>query len=442
VSDSHVDEREYSRLRTEWLRLRNQVYDANAELPTLAAAVDDIRRLVEDRNVVGLLYLDLGGSSRAETAHGWMAHDELLRAFAQALVALRRDGTLGPRDLILALSVRSDKFLVVAAGSGSAALDEAALETLGAQLRVRMAEAVPAYLRALPAAPVAFLDGHALLQRDPTVRSERALHAALDMAMLMSLRRRNRAEDERAQDLDEIMRDGRVETLYQPILDLRDLSLVGHEVFSRGPVGSPFESAETLFALAERTGRLLEFERVCRGQAFSTARRHLKAGDKLFLNTSAAALLDPELAGRAFAERARNHGLEPGDVVLEIAERVAVEERAASSAALRDLKRFGFRLAIDDMGAGYASLHSVVEMEPDFTKFDVALVRHIDRSLIKQSLLETLVELSNKIGAQVIAEGIESESELTALRDLGVFLGQGRYLGAPAPLPAAGAGAS
>jgi EAL domain-containing protein (putative c-di-GMP-specific phosphodiesterase class I)/GGDEF domain-containing protein len=442
LSDSHVDEREYARLRAEWLRLKNQVYDANAELPTLAAAVDDIRRLIEDRSVVGFLYLDLGGSSRTETAHGWMAHDELLRGFAHALVGLRRDGTLGPRDLILALSVRSDKFLVVAAGSGPVAMDEAALEALAARLRARMAETVPGHLRMLPATPVAFLDGHALLQRDPTVRAERALHAALDAAMLMSLRRRNRVEDERAQDLDEIMREGRVETLYQPILDLRDLTLVGHEVFSRGPAGSPFESAETLFALAERTGRLLDFERVCRAQAFSSARRHLRAGIKLFINTSAAALLDPELAGEAFAEHARTYGLEPTDVVLEIAERVAVEERAASSAALRDLKRCGFRLAIDDMGAGYASLHSVVEMEPDFTKFDVALVRHIDRSLIKQSLLETLVELSNKIGAQVIAEGIESESELIALRDLGVFLGRGRYLAAPAPLPPAGIAAS
>lgn len=437
MSDSHVDEREYSRLRAEWLRLKNQVYDANAELPTLAAAVDDIRRLIEDRNAVGFLYLDLGGASRAETTHGWMAHDELLRGFAQALVGSRRDGILGPNDLILALSVRSDKFLVVAAGSGPAPMEEATLEDLAARLRARLAERVPGYLRTLQTAPVAFLDGHALLRRDPTVRAERALHAALDAAMLMSLRRRNRAEDEQARHLDEMMREGRVQTLYQPILDLRDLTLVGHEVFSRGPAGGPFESAETLFALAERTGRLLEFERVCRAQALSSARLHLRAG-KLFLNTSAAALLDPELAGEAFADRARAHGLEPTDVVLEVAERVAVEERAASSAALRDLKRCGFRLAIDDMGAGYASLHSVVEIEPDFTKFDVALVRHIDRSLIKQSLLETLVELSNKIGAQVIAEGIESEAELAALRDLGVFLGQGRYLGAPAPLPPAG----
>jgi EAL domain-containing protein (putative c-di-GMP-specific phosphodiesterase class I)/GGDEF domain-containing protein len=439
VSPFHLDDREYSRLRADWLRLKNQVYDVNAELPTLAAALDDVRRLIEDRQVIGLLYLDLGGSARGETSHGWMAHDEVLRGFAQALTGLKREGLLGPRDVVTVLSVRSDKFLVVVSGTGSGPLDEASLAALAVALRARMAETVPQYLRTLPAAPVPFLDGHALLRRDPTVRAERALHAALDAAMLMSLRRQTKVEDGLARHLDAMMREGRVETLYQPILDLRDLTAVGHEVFSRGPVGGPFENAEALFSLAERTGRLLDFERVCRSQALSSARRHLKVGHKLFLNTSAAALLDPELAAETFARRARSGALEPGDVVLEITERAAAEERSATSAALRDLKRAGFCIAIDDMGAGYASLHSVVEMEPDFTKFDVSLVRHIDRSLIKQSLLETLVELSNKIGAQVIAEGIESESELTALRDLGVFLGQGRYLAAPAPVGSFGA---
>src|SRR5262249_39633023 len=100
----------------------------------------------------------------------------------------------------------------------------------------------------------------------------------------------------------------------------------------------------------------------------------------------------------------------------------------------KDLKREGFRIAIDDMGAGYSSLQSLVEVEPDYLKFDISLVRQIDRSLIKRSLLETLVDLSGRIGAQVVAEGIEEEAELMTLRDMGVPLGQGRYLAPPVPV--------
>jgi EAL domain-containing protein (putative c-di-GMP-specific phosphodiesterase class I) len=87
------------------------------------------------------------------------------------------------------------------------------------------------------------------------------------------------------------------------------------------------------------------------------------------------------------------------------------------------------------MGAGYASLQALVEVEPDYLKFDISLVRNIDRNLIKRSLLETLVDLSQKIGAKVIAEGIEAETELAALLDLGVVLGQGRFFTAPELVP-------
>jgi len=129
------------------------------------------------------------------------------------------------------------------------------------------------------------------------------------------------------------------------------------------------------------------------------------------------------------------HGLEYNEVVLEVTERVAIAERQAYQAVLRNLKREGFGIAIDDMGAGYSSLQAMVEIEPDYLKFDISLVRNIDRSLIKRSLLETLVELSGKVGAEVIAEGIEAESEARTLRDMGVRLGQGRYLAPPVPVP-------
>ena len=211
---------------------------------------------------------------------------------------------------------------------------------------------------------------------------------------------------------------------------LRDLGVLGHEVFSHGAPGS-FDDPERLFALAQRTGRLMELERVCRRRALSTARGHLRDGGKLFMNTSSSALRDPELTGPAFVEELEAQGMRPSDVVLEISERVSMQEREAYREALRQLKARGFGVAIDDMGAGYASLQSIVDLEPDYLKFDIALVRHIDRSLIKRSLLETLVELSGKIGASVIAEGIEEAAELAALREMEVPLGQGRYLAPP-----------
>jgi EAL domain-containing protein (putative c-di-GMP-specific phosphodiesterase class I) len=428
---------DYFRLRAEWLRFKNHVFDANTELPTLAAVQDDVRRLMEERGSLGLVYLDLGGSGKVEPIHGWQTYDEVLRAFARTLTDLRQAGRLGSRDIIAVMSVRSDKFLVFLRGQDGSPLDPASLEARARRLHEHIAEALPAHLpKGVP--PVTFHEGYALMYRDPMLRAERSLHRALDEAMFASLRQRTREEDRRAQGLDEIIGGEQVVTLFQPIVDLKTGDVLGHEVFTRGPAGGPFEEAERLFSVAERTGRLVDLERLCRSRALSSVHRHLKPGGKLFLNTSAGALQDADIAGPAFVRGVESQGLRHEDVVLEITERLAQEERQTYQRILRDLKHEGFGIAIDDMGAGYASLQALVEVEPDYLKFDISLVRNIDRNLIKRSLLETLVDLSGRIGAQVVAEGIEAEAELATLREMGVPLGQGRFLCAPALIPPEG----
>ena len=422
---------EYFRLRAEWLRFKNHVIDSNTGLPTLVAVLDDVRRLMEERGTLGLVYLDLGTDGHVEPVHGWQSFDELLRGFARTLAALRAAGHLGPRDIVAVMSVRSDKFLVFLRDGDGATLDQDSIEGRARRLRERIVEALPAHLGPGVEQPVTFDMGHALMYRDPMLRAERSIHRALDEAMIMALRQRTRDEDRRALGLDEIIAAGQIHTLYQPILDLRTHEVVGHEIFTHGPPGTPFEEAERLFAVAERTGRLLDLERLARVRALESARRHLAPGAKLFLNTSARALADPDVAGPGFVRLVDASGLRHEEVVLEITERVPKEERQPYEQTLRDLKQQGFGIAIDDMGAGYSSLSALVTIEPSYLKFDIALVRGIDRSSIKRSLLETVVDLSGRIGAKVVAEGIEAEAELTTLRDMGVPLGQGRFLAAP-----------
>lgn len=433
---------DFFRLRAEWLRFKNHVFDSDVELPTLAAVLDDARRLLEERGSLGLVYLDPGSNGQTESLHGWQAYDEVVRGVALTLKALRQQGLLGARDLIATLGIRSDKFILFVAGPKGTALLGPALEGLVARLRERLATELPRCVTDALSIPVLLEFGHALLHRDPMLRPERVVHRALDEAMLMAQRRHARDEDQRAQGLHALIESQQVVTLYQPILNLADLSVLGHEVFTRGSAGSPFEDPEQLFALALRAGRIVDFERLCRNRALELARRHLRPGSKLFLNTAAHTLSDPDVAGRGFVRRVDAQGLQHADVVLEIAERVTCDQRERPRDVLLELKRQGFLVAIDDMGAGYSSLHAIVELEPDYLKFDIALVRNIDKSLIKRSLLETLVELAQKIGAAVIAEGIEAESELLTLRELGVSLGQGRYLAPPVVVQEGGASAT
>ncbi|MGH9857407.1 MAG: EAL domain-containing protein, partial [Acidobacteriota bacterium] len=152
---------------------------------------------------------------------------------------------------------------------------------------------------------------------------------------------------------------------------------------------------------------------------------------KLFLNSSPRALQDKDFSPDQLAQYVAELGLQQNGIVLEITERVAIQEWASFKKVLEQFRNHGFQIAIDDMGAGYSSLQAIAELEPDYLKFDISLVRNIHENLIKKGLLETLVSLSSKIKASVIAEGIEDKEEYQALRSLGVQLGQGYFFASP-----------
>ena len=118
-------------------------------------------------------------------------------------------------------------------------------------------------------------------------------------------------------------------------------------------------------------------------------------------------------------------GFSPHDVVIEITERVGIESPEAFQKALTTFKSRGYRVAVDDVGAGHASLSSLAAIEPDFLKFDVSLIRGIDRSRIKQGLVSSLRLLADRMDARVVAEGVEREEEHRVLVDIGIELGQG-----------------
>jgi EAL domain-containing protein (putative c-di-GMP-specific phosphodiesterase class I) len=253
------------------------------------------------------------------------------------------------------------------------------------------------------------------------VRSERAVQRGISRAMLMALRDRGDRRAQLMHELDLMIERVGVRTVFHPIVRIESQSSIGAEALTRPAVEHSFESVEALFAFAEGTDRLLAFESVCRRQAIRSA----TTPGLLFLNCSARALEDPEWCSPELQGLLAESGRVANQVVVEVTERVAVQRDLAFRNAIRDLRKRGFRLAIDDMGAGYSTLQTLADLEPDFLKFDVSLVRDIHKSRIKQSLLESLRGLAKKIEARVIAEGVESEEERHELHRLGIELGQG-----------------
>lgn len=419
-------------VRTEWLRYKSRLFDTITGLPTFPAVADDVRRIMEAAGSVHVLYLDLGRSGWQETQIGWEAYDHAVREFARLVGSLRQSGELGGQDVVCVDTVRSDRFLLFLAGTPGDSL-AAALQVADGRrkailtaLRAEMAAAGPS--SALDA--VRLTEGHAQAQHDPMVRVERAIQQAITDAMLMSLVQRQSLQTVRLEELTRMITEERVRSVFHPIVRLADGAVIGHEALTRPLDGVPFDSVEDLFAFAETTELLMEFEMLCRSEAIRSA-GHLDGRGLLFLNASARAVEDPKWSSGAVDELLAASGLAPSEVVIEITERVGIARQDSFQRALTAFKARGYRVAVDDVGSGHASLKALAAIQPDFLKCDVSLVRGVDRSRIKQGLLESLGLLAEKMNARVIAEGVEREEERETLVRLGIELGQGFLFHAP-----------
>lgn len=421
---------DYFVLRAEWLKYKSNLFDKNTTLPTLPIVMDDARKMVEEHGMIGLLLVDLGRQKNFESTYGWQLYDNVIKEFAQILVESRSE-ILNEKDLIAISHIRGDEFLVFLNPPSGKSWNESFLEIINEKMRNLIRKKMERFDDQRWHSNLTFHTGYASILRDPATRIERLMQRAIVRAREVS---GQEVENEMIRHhiaLQRIISQNSIITFFQPIVFLKDLDVLGYEALSRGPEDSGFEGTELLFSFAESTNMLFELERLCRKNALRTA-QSLNLDRNLFLNSSAKALQDADFTPDQLSEYVGELGLKQDRIVLEITERVAIQEWESFKKTLRKFRNHGFKVAIDDMGAGYSSLQAIAELEPDFLKFDISLVRNIHENLIKMGLLETLVSLSSKINAQVIAEGVEEKEEYQTLRSLGVELGQGYFFASPA----------
>ncbi|WP_217913034.1 EAL domain-containing protein [Miltoncostaea marina] len=222
-----------------------------------------------------------------------------------------------------------------------------------------------------------------------------------------------------------------ITTVFQPIVALDDGRTVGFESLSRFRA-EPQRPPDRWIAEAHAVGLGLEIEVECVRRAMRL-RGTIPAGAYLSVNMSPDAILAPEM----------DAALGDGDldgVVIEITEHEAVGDYARLSSRLADYRGRGALVAIDDAGAGHASMRHVTQLAPDYIKIDRSLIHDIHMDHAKRALVRSMVTLEKDLGAEIVAEGIESDDELATLRELGVPYGQGFLLARPAAeaVPAAG----
>lgn len=259
--------------------------------------------------------------------------------------------------------------------------------------------------------------------------------------LLFIYSKRNRLYQEftKKNELTRLLHPSKVTTVFQPILSLNKGTTVGFEVLNRPESTVHFPSTEVFYDYVGKSSNAFSIENFLRNLSLERYSEQVLDSNNhkeklVFINIQSQVLADPSYKSGRTLELLAKHGLSPNQIVLELTEKETVIDYNQFEKMIDHYRKQGFRIAVDDAGTGYNSLKTLVYLKPEFIKIDKSLIRDITNYSVKQYLVELLLEFAIQSNTKIIAEGIETSTELNYLQNLGIQLGQGYALGKPKPI--------
>lgn len=228
----------------------------------------------------------------------------------------------------------------------------------------------------------------------------------------------------RVEQIHEICESSAIEIVFQPIANLMSGKLCAVEALARFPKHLQFNTGEW-FDEAFELGMTQHLELTALRAAISSFAANKEKELAIAINLSPATLLDPQLPSLIDGFEKR--------LIIEITEHQPIDDYDAVNCVRKDLGERGVRIAIDDTGAGFASLRHILSLTPDLVKLDISITKDVDNDESRRALAKGLVTFAREIGASVVAEGIERRGELACMREIGADYGQGWHIAKPAP---------
>ena len=394
---------------------------------------EELKRRLANDGFLGLLLIDVSEINEVERAYGSSKYEDLMEMVRKVVAEFKGD-QLRHDDIVTLNEKAGDVFLIfLAPREESQYLLAEDIEKIGervdAELSRRIRQTAFAILRKRPEVFV----GTSLVLQNPLIRGERLVTRAIEEAHHAARLNVQRRHLTNKQNLQRIILEKQITTVFQPIWDLDKRIPHGFEALCRGPSGTELRSPAALFDIARKSNLLFELDHLCRRQALEAAgaRAQLSKEYKLFINTLPFSIRDPRFQGKDLIDLFDGIDLEPEQIVLEVTESDAIDNFPLFVNAMKDFMDLRCLVAIDDMGAGHSGLDKIVHLRPHYVKLDMGLIRDIHTSFVKQQLVQTFKTLADKIDAKLIAEGIESKEELEVVRGIGVNFIQGNLLAKP-----------
>ncbi|MCP4229950.1 MAG: EAL domain-containing protein, partial [bacterium] len=380
---------------------------------------------------LGVVYLSVPWAEDLESVHGWQYYDEFIKHLA-GLITDFRDRHLNREDTVVVRENQSSEFIIFTKPDEKGTADITSLGDLSA-----LANGLKQFIINNRSTDIlrgqrhiAFNVGSSRILGNMISRPERIIYQGVEEARQRTLRATESEVQKSKELLQRIIVRERIQVTYQPIVDLKHTQLYGLEALSSATDDCEIAGAEMLFSIAEDTNLSIQLDRVCRRLAFRNIKGVLDKL-KLFINSTPQTIEDMGKDTLSLIKLFEENDVNPENIVLEVTERSAISNFREFEAILGKLRETGVKIAVDDAGSGYSTLNTIARLKPDYLKFDMALVRGIDKDKIKQDLLLTVKDLSDKIGSKVIAEGIETKGEFDTIKSFNVQYGQGYYLSRP-----------
>ena len=233
--------------------------------------------------------------------------------------------------------------------------------------------------------------------------------------------------------LQQILKKNQLSAVFQPIVNLGNASIIGYEGLIRGPAGR-FHAPLDLLAEAKKQGILNEVEHLSRKAVLETFSKK-RNFNKLFINISPECLTDAQCSAGFTQEYIYNLGLDPHNIVIELTESSPTFDFKLLRKETEYYRNLGFEVAMDDLGEGFSSLRLWSELVPEYVKIDKHFIHNINLDPLKLEFAKSIQQIAENSGAQVIAEGIETEAELNVVKGLNIAYGQGYFFGRPESEP-------
>jgi FOG: EAL domain len=231
--------------------------------------------------------------------------------------------------------------------------------------------------------------------------------------------------------LDEILKNGSIDTYFQPVVNLEDGSVLGYEALSRGPRGTSLHNPNALITEAKSYNRMGELDRLFKETALTNASK-MRLRKPLFVNVDPVALYDLSTSENVL-HRCADYGIPPQQIIVEISGKNELCSFETFRKITESYRAAGFSIGYDDINCHMSNIDSMSGVSPDYIKIDGNFVREIDKSSNRQTVSEVgdVLSIARMLGAKVIAVGVETKAELSFLYRLGVQAAQGNLLGKP-----------